>query len=188
MPSLNLGAANTRIAGFLNVDADPRWRPDVCALLTEVEFHSCSIDRVYCSHTLEHLPYPEAIAVLHKIGRWMKPGGTLWLAVPDFERLCLIVAIGEGDSDYIRNHFYGNTLEPWNPHRSGWTRPYLTQCLSDAGFEVIRDFEPWVRNVDDSGADASGAWFELSSGERGPLSLNLECRRREGEDAGGREP
>lgn len=159
------------------MDADRRWRPDVCADLTTVEFLPGSIEAVYCSHTLEHLSYPDARSLLQRIARWLVPGGTVWIAVPDFGRLCEIVAAGEGDTDYVRNHFYGNMDEPWNPHRSGWTRSYLTACLVEAGFVDVREFEPWVSNVDGTGTDASGAWFQWASGARCTLSLNLTATR-----------
>jgi predicted SAM-dependent methyltransferase len=82
---LHLGAGGHRLAGWINVDAAPaelaldlRWG---------LPFGDGAADRVFLSHMLEHLYYPEETQpVLREIRRVLRAGGRLRVIVPDVER------------------------------------------------------------------------------------------------------
>ncbi len=171
---LNLGGGGTRIEGYISVDIDINTKPDLVADITELALQSNSIEAIYISHTLEHFEYHIAESLLHKFYDWLDWGGTLFVAVPSFDKLCEIITKGEGDTDYIRGLFYGNHAYPTDMHKSNWTRQHLTRVVEDIGFSVVGTFEPWVNNREGTGSDASGMWFEWSDGRRESLSLNLQ--------------
>ena len=72
-----------------------------------------SFDVVLCTEVLEHVPEP--IAVVHELGRILKPGGKLILTAP--------LGSGLHQEPY---HFYGG----YTPH---WYQKFLTE----SGFEDI---------------------------------------------------
>jgi SAM-dependent methyltransferase len=79
MKKLNLGAGTTVIEGF-----EPRdgGKGDVLFPLPD---EAGSVDEIRASHVLEHFAYGQAQAVLTDWVRALKPGGTLRVAVPDFQ-------------------------------------------------------------------------------------------------------
>jgi predicted SAM-dependent methyltransferase len=80
---LNVGAGNVSgVNGWTTLDicrrADYWWdasRP--------LPFRDGTVDRVYSSHMLEHLPYREIVRFLKEVHRILKPGGEVSIAVPD---------------------------------------------------------------------------------------------------------
>lgn len=172
---LNLGAHGTKIPGFLSVDLLPETEPDIVGDLLTIEFPPESVEEIYCSHTLEHFSYVAVWYLLEKFNRWLQPNGILWLAVPDFEKLCAIVVAGEAENPHIRGLLYGGCHYETDHHKSGWTRPFLRQTLEERGYAIEGTWEPFVENEDRTGSDASGVWFEWSDGRRESLSLNWKC-------------
>ena len=84
---LNLGCGHYPLpsADWTNVDADPMTPADVHAdcLAYLAEQPARSVDAVWACHFLEHLPRPQAKALLSDCHRVLKPGGKLGLVVPD---------------------------------------------------------------------------------------------------------
>ena len=42
-----------------------------------------SVDKIYASHVLEHIPYRELINLLRELHRILNKGGELYVSVPD---------------------------------------------------------------------------------------------------------
>ena len=64
-----------------DIDADDkRFSPDVVADLRFAPFGDGTVDWVFCSHVLEHIP--ELELCVDEIFRMLKPGGTAWIQVP----------------------------------------------------------------------------------------------------------
>jgi len=59
---------------------DPRFAPDVVADLRGTPFADGSVEWVFCSHVLEHIPQLDQC--LAEISRILKPGGSAWIQVP----------------------------------------------------------------------------------------------------------
>jgi predicted SAM-dependent methyltransferase len=78
---LNLGCGLTQVAGFLGVDLDPELHPDVVADVESLPFEDDSVDEIYASHVLEHVPYDSP--ALTEWNRVLKPGGLITIIVPD---------------------------------------------------------------------------------------------------------
>lgn len=51
-----------------------------------------TVDAIYSSHSLEHFPIRRAEKAFREWARTLKPGGTLYLAVPDMKLQCQIMA------------------------------------------------------------------------------------------------
>jgi SAM-dependent methyltransferase len=58
-----------------------------------------SVDRIYTSHMLEHIPYRELVAFINECFRVLKPGGELSVCVPDAGR-------------YLHAYFAGRDFRP----------------------------------------------------------------------------
>ena len=56
-------------------------------LLNKLPFLDNSVDAIYCSHFLEHIPIDKVSNFLHECFRILKKGGVLRLVLPDFESL-----------------------------------------------------------------------------------------------------
>ncbi len=100
-----------------DIDADDqRFAPDVVADLRNVPFGSATIDWVFCSHVLEHIP--ELELCVDEIFRMLKPGGAAWIQVP-FEP-------GRAHSRRIE-------IDPHRAHAHAW------QFAPDFGKLLLRD-------------------------------------------------
>ena len=60
--------------------ADRRFSPDLVTDLRQTSLRSDSVDWVFCSHVLEHIP--ELEICVDEILRILKPGGAAWIQVP----------------------------------------------------------------------------------------------------------
>ena len=165
--------------------------------IVNLPFDENSVDLIYASHVFEYFDRDEAIDVLEKWKKVLKPGGILRLAVPDFEACAkLYVAKKEPLSKFV-GMFYGK----WNInvnqlnseveslhsndksennivyHKTIYDFDSLEKVLNDNGFrEVIR--WDW-RNVDHGKIDDySQAYLPHMDKDNGTLvSLNVECKK-----------
>jgi SAM-dependent methyltransferase len=154
--SVHLGAGSAQLDGWVNIDVWPsqlsldfRWG---------LPFGDTSAERVYLSHTLEHLPYPTGVMeLLREIHRVLRPGGKIRIVVPDIE--AAIKAYVAND----RRFFEGRRESAWpewdirtrmesflgyagvgpHPgmfglaHKFGYDFETVSRVLEDAGFTSI---------------------------------------------------
>lgn len=107
------------------------------------------VGRVMAEHVFEHIPPQLIPAALRNIYRFLKPGGTLRIAVPDGHN---------PDPDYIRHVEPGGIGPGAEDHKQLFTEESLSQALREAGFRV--DAREWF--------DADGAFHAKDwVGERG---------------------
>lgn len=78
---LDLGSTAPR-EGWITVDF-ARGADLILDLTKRLPFSDGSVDRLYSSHTLDHLCYEDAVGLLRESYRILKNGGTLDLCVPD---------------------------------------------------------------------------------------------------------
>ena len=78
---LNLGAGMQQIAGWTTVDLDPDMHPDIVGDIEHLPFEDNSIDEIYASHCLEHVPYDSP--ALSEWFRVLKRGAVCTVIVPD---------------------------------------------------------------------------------------------------------
>lgn len=87
---LNLGCGNNYLEGFINLDVNPKAKPDIICNLDDpnvkLPFKDGEIDFIYASHIFEHIRYlPELKLELDRITRF--PGG-LVVIVPYYLSRC----------------------------------------------------------------------------------------------------
>jgi SAM-dependent methyltransferase len=99
---------------------DRRFSPDVVADLRCAPFGDGTVDWVFCSHVLEHVP--ELEICVDEIFRLLKPGGAAWLQVP--------LEPGRAHSRRIE-------IDPYRAHAHAWEfAPDFGNLLSRNGWTV----------------------------------------------------
>lgn len=124
---VNLGCGRRFHPGWRNFDIAPCHdsveRFDVRKRLP---FGDASVDFVYHSHLLEHLPLDDAHAFLLECHRILKPGGAIRVAVPDLEGICRryllefdAAAHGDPDAEIRKEWMALEMLDQAARHSSG---------------------------------------------------------------------
>lgn len=175
---LHLGSGNIRIEGFCNIDGNPLSQCDVVSGLERLKFNSESVDVIYASHVFEHIPRFGTAATLREWHRVLKPGGKLYLCVPDLEALFKIylenlprydTEEGRYLVDLVCGVAYGGQVDRYDFHFYGYSLVTLKALLESAGFENVRRFRRDELNFD---PPVDGSTAILSDV---PLSLNVQA-------------
>lgn len=136
---LNLGSRDRSMSGWTNVDCDPHEGVDVVGRIEDLKsWADGSVSEIYASHCLEHLPHPQTLPCLKEWARVLRPGGVLYVAVPDFARVVEIYH-KTGMQNWIVNYLFGDQGYPTAFHYAGFDFKRLEGLLRQAGFvEVSR--------------------------------------------------
>jgi len=153
---LHLGSGPQRLPGWINVDAHPA---ELCLdLRWGLPFPDGSADRVFMSHMLEHLYYPEEVLpLLREVRRVLSPEGRFRVVVPDIGRCLEAYAADDRAFFEDRRATWGwwpeakTRLEGFlsyagagprpshflQAHKFGYDRETLEHALRQAGFSRI---------------------------------------------------
>lgn len=160
---LNIGCGPHYAPGFLNLDVHrgDGNEPDVVVKPNAtLPVPAGYLDRVYCGHVLEHVPWPELGEFLGDIRRALKPGGELMVVGPDTVRTLnewkantepwfMVEAVMENDDAYMAGG------ESWPGARHSWNcyEARVVKALEVAGFidveprsiqnEQVGDLRDW---------------------------------------------
>jgi len=109
-----------------------------------------TMEVIYASHLLEHIPHPQVPAVLYHWFRKLKIGGKLILNVPDMRwtarQISKYELSGNLDSDVfttfnghnsLQDILYGTHEHEGERHQSGYTKKSLSELLQEAGYSDI---------------------------------------------------
>jgi len=93
MIKLNLGSHNKRVEGYKNVDIQPLENVDIVHDLTDFPypFKQNSVDEILSQEFLEHISFRIVFKVLREWHRILKPGGKVFVQVPDIEAMCRMI-------------------------------------------------------------------------------------------------
>ncbi len=122
---LNLGCHWRKLEGFVNVDIDPKTKPEVLWDLNKIPwkpFKPSSVDYINAEHVFEHLGHLDA--VFKELSRILKPGGEAFIAVP-----------------YITNAYSLSLLNysKWHNHpHIGFIHDSFDALAKAAGLQVVR--------------------------------------------------
>lgn len=108
---------------------------DIRDILTKVEVGSC--DSIQFTHALEHFAKKEVPVILNLIHTLLKPGGDLYLEVPNFTWHAELV-VNEGRDEDAIYYAFGGQLDEWDFHKTGFTDSILHKELAAAGFSDIQ--------------------------------------------------
>lgn len=139
---LNLGCGEASAAEFINIDVEPYPNIHHIQDITELSnFADDSVDMVYASHVLEHIPKDKLIKTLQEWRRVLKTGGLLRFAVPNFDALVDIYIRSGKNVELVRDQVLGQN-PPFNNHYTLWNIDYAKKVLEKNGFVNSRIWNP----------------------------------------------
>jgi len=137
---LNLGAGSQPLDGFTNVDIKDG------KLAYPLDYADNSVQEIRASHLLEHFAYSETLEVLRDWVRVLAPGGTLKIAVPNFDIICQAYQSPKRTGAPLEGFLFGAQTDENDYHKSMFDWSKLKACLRAAGLVRI---EPWESEIGD---------------------------------------
>jgi predicted SAM-dependent methyltransferase len=157
---LHLGCGDIHLDGFVNIDARPTHATDKTSDIADLrDYQDNSVSSIYASHCLEHFSYKTVKEVLKEWHRVLKPGSSIYIAVPDFDILVNAytrhftwnIFKARIHSRILNDAFLGDFLGgqdyPENTHRCLFNQKSLTALLQETGFHNIKRIKPptWAK-------------------------------------------
>jgi predicted SAM-dependent methyltransferase len=146
--------------------------------IIDLPFEDESVELIYASHVLEYFDRDEVKYVLKKWYEKLQPGGTLRLAVPDFNAMANLYVNG-GHLDNFIGPLYGKMKmgDTTIYHKTVYDMESITKILHDAGFKNVRRYD-WRETEHAHIDDHSQAYLPHMDKDNGVLiSLNVECNK-----------
>src|SRR6185436_3922579 len=175
---LHLGCGKRYIPGFTHIDLakfphiDYRHKIDTLPMIK-----SGAAELIYACHAFEYFDRVEAVEVLKEWRRALKKGGTIRLAVPDFEALIKVYK-KYGELRRVIGPIFGRWPIPGTKktvyHKTVYDFNDLKTLLKENGFKNVRryDFKKTIHKDYDDYSQA----FVPHMDQRGILiSLNVEA-------------
>jgi len=173
---LHLGCGNVRIPGFIGVDSRDLPAVDQVGPVDKLPMSDNSVELIYACHVLEHFGRNDTSRVLKEWHRVLKPGGTLRLAVPDFEAVVKVYAETK-NLGLLLGHLVGRQDYPENTHYMVFDFTLLFDILNRVGFRDIRRYH-WRETIHKDYDDYSQGYYPHMNKDYGRLmSLNIECEK-----------
>ena len=181
--NLNLGCWHRYIPGWVHIDLCDLPHIDHNSSIDDLSmFADDTVDLIYSSHSLEYFDQEQIPIVLGEWGRVLKKGGTLRIAVPDFEALIKLYA-NTGEIESILGPLYGRMkIETKNDekmlyHKTAFTFDSLEKVLQANGFSDVRYYR-WQDTIHKDFDDHSQAYYPHMDKDNGLLiSLNIEATK-----------
>jgi len=171
---LHIGSRK-RTEGWKTLDITPGPEVDFtgdCRNLSN--FADGSVEIIYASHVLEHVPYNyEMMKTLKEWFRVLKPGGTVMISVPDLETLCRLFVhpqITPKNRYTIMRMMFGGQVDTHDFHCAGLDWNIMGTFLHEAGFTEIKRVSDFGLFQDTSELKYGGV----------PISLNVTARKPDG--------
>lgn len=182
---LHLGCWHRNIPDFINVDLCDMPHIHYKSSIDDLSmFKDESAELIYSSHSFEYFDRFEAVNVIKEWHRVLKKGGTLRLAVPDFDKLIEVYHLS-GDLTKILGPLYGRMSvqnavgggQSMIYHKTVWNFKFLSEFLESNGFCDVRRYD-WRETIHKDYDDHSQAYYPHMDKENGILiSLNVEATK-----------
>lgn len=130
-------------------------------------FEDETFEEVYASHILEHMDYQKVLQkALNHWSRVLKPGGKLYLSVPDMEVLCKLFLLKDMLSPearfFIMRMLFGGHTDEYDFHSVGLYFDIVKAYLVNAGFKTINKVEEFGIFDDSSSIKYGGLFISLN--------------------------
>ena len=169
---VNVGCGFDSSEEFINVDVLPLPHIHHVHNITDLSmFPDGSVDMLYASHVVEHLPKKDFDATIQEWRRVLRKGGVFRLSVPDFDNLVEVYVKEGRNPDLIQDNVLGQE-PPYDNHYTLWTMEKMEAMLTGAGFTNIRRWSPDTAEHHDF-KDRSSRMLKAGDKEV-LLSLNIE--------------
>jgi len=180
---LHLGCWHRNIPGFVHIDLCDMPHIDHKTSIDDLSmFADDSAELIYSSHSLEYFDRQQAELVLKEWHRVLEPGGTLRIAVPDFDSLVEVYK-RSGELSRLVGPLYGR-MEIDTPegkrtlyHKTVYNFDHLKALLESCGFGNVRRYD-WRETIHKDYDDHSQAYYPHMDKDNGVLiSLNVEAEK-----------
>ena len=140
---LHIGSGEKYLEGYVNIDY-PQSEHSVITVKADVyhdirtlSYEDNSVNEIRSHHLFEHFSRAEALALLLKWRRWLKPGGLLVIETPDFYSCAMqyISATTQKRRMELGRHMLGSQEAPWAIHYDFWDKPKFNYVFKKCGFE-----------------------------------------------------
>jgi SAM-dependent methyltransferase len=149
---LDIGGGGDPYAPDEYTSVDISGNPDILADAGDLPFADGTVDAIWASHILEHLPIARVPLVLAEWLRVLAPGRRAIIRVPNFDYVARYWLTGP-DRGWAEAMVFGlqvnqATGQPDEAefHRSAFTNAILRADLEAAGFEVLRVEMRWTHS------------------------------------------
>lgn len=153
---LDIGSGPWPKQDYLAVDPhEPEARVDArCEMWDLAPFGDGSVDAIWSSHALEHVPKAQVAPTLAEWHRVLRVGGLLQLEVPDLIWVCHNF-LRNPKTDWNLDTIFGAQTRDGEFHQTGFTTEILTEYLISAGFTLIEPISiVWNHSQDTLHAEA----------------------------------
>lgn len=142
---LHIGCGEKYLEGYTNIDYPPsehsviKVKADVYHDIRTLSYPENSVDEIRSHHLFEHFNRAEAIALLIKWRRWLKPGGKIVIETPDFYSCAVSYAFAPTQKRRMElgRHMMGSQEAGWAIHYDFWDPMKFKYVLQATGFERI---------------------------------------------------
>lgn len=142
---LHIGSGEKYLEGYVNIDY-PQSEHSVITVKADkyhdirtLSYAENSVDEIRSHHLFEHFSRAEAIALLLKWRRWLKPGGKLIIETPDFLACAAAYAnaITQKRRMEVGRHMMGSQEATWAIHYDFWDAPKFRYVFKQCGFGKV---------------------------------------------------
>jgi len=153
---LHVGCGPQILPGWINIDKYHSHADVLNIDMFKLPLGEKVADTIYSSHSLEHLPIRQGRSAILNWYKTLKPGGTLYLAIPDLEEI-LTIMLDKSIPLHNRENWFLYTLfgyqidsstplqnldlnlpvDPGQFHQSGFTEETIRHYLANAGFQIL---------------------------------------------------
>jgi predicted SAM-dependent methyltransferase len=172
---VNLGCGANTSGEFINVDTVVMPHMHFISDITQLNmFPDNSVDLIYASHVLEHIPRSRLKKTLKEWHRALKPGGVFRFAVPDFDRLIEVYMGNSRNVESIINQVMGSEGE-YDDHHTLWNFEFAREILKGIGFKDVKTWD--YQNADHHGFVDKSSRIMKTDKDDILISLNLEATK-----------
>lgn len=142
---LHLGCGEKYLEGYINIDFPQSEhtvmtpKADIYKDIRDLEYSENSIDEIRSHHLFEHFSRAEAIDLLLKWRKWLKPDGVLRIETPDFSRSVKFFIVGNfSEKMQLARHILGSQEAKWAYHLDYWDKQKFKFFLKKLGFYQLK--------------------------------------------------